>query len=624
MKFRPGVEVTPEAAQWAASHVHERLTKPFDHDLAAAQARSFDTASGGRPVGSPVVESSPRPVDDGAPAPSKPESPEQDGLTLADPAPGRPEPDSRSLESVEAAEATFAETGFGIAITKTVTAERFEFDPALPGRIPLIDVAVEPGQEGKFTRVSERCWKANGDPEVDKVTIDPEGNYAVQFRPGATARLATAAWAGSQVHERVNSDFDHDLADRQVHDYRLSQALPDVPVPDPVAPAPAVSDPPAVQPVPELSGAAPDLSGQAPDLAVPAAGVDVAPPAETVRVEPLPAPGSDSAHSPDATGAEAGPDGADNPDRFYDEAGDSDRRAAGPASGEPEPGGDPLPNQQLTSYHVDVPEALLTAPYNRRTRRSGDAPDADADIPEGPEFVSKGSGRWDVVDDPVVSHLTELPDGGYRVHFHPGVGPEPATAAVMASHAHKHLLDQDLAKLQQLRDEKGVAAELSTMLSRQVIDGRAPCDESRDFGGGNQPVLVPNGGGSPGVPMVAVAGQAVRAWMRDQTPEVYAPEFVTQRDLEEAGGKLKPGATGVDIVRHFARDVQPFARTARLTRRPTRSPSGRPRSPRCITSPARSRSSRPVSATSSFVPISAIRSRSSSTVHSWRRPAGSK
>ena len=32
-------------------------------------------------------------------------------------------------------------------------------------------------------------------------------------------------------------------------------------------------------------------------------------------------------------------------------------------------------------------------------------------------------GRWKIVADPAMSHLTELPDGGYRVHFHPGLEP---------------------------------------------------------------------------------------------------------------------------------------------------------------------------------------------------------
>ena len=209
---------------------------------------------------------------------------------------------------------------------------------------------------------------------------------------------------------------------------------------------------------------------------------------------------------------------------------------------------------------------MLTAPSAGRTRRSGDTP-----IPEELELVSRGGGSWDVVDDPVGSHVTELPDGGYRVHLRAGVEPETGTVAAIASLAHEKLVDQDFADLQRLLDEAAVAAQVSKTLSSEIEEQRAPCDEDRHAGDGNEPVLVeiveqtPTRRGSTiAVPLSALSSQAVRAWMRDQDPEVFMPEFATREQIEGVGGKLKPGVSGVEIVRDFYRELRPFGQDGKL------------------------------------------------------------
>ena len=258
------------------------------------------------------------------------------------------------------------------------------------------------------------------------------------------------------------------------------------------------------------------------------------------------------------------PRGADDPDRLWDDGDVRDSQAAAPPA--PETG----PSAPAAALSIDIPESMLTAPYTKKTIKSGEAPDINAPIPQGPDFVSMGNGRWDVVDDPLVSHLTELPDGGYRVHFHPGLEPEKTAAIDMSSRAHEHLMDQAAADRQQTVDEKRLAETVSHNLSREVADGHAPCDEERAEGGVSEPVLVEvlDTSADPprtaALPLTDLSGQAVRSWMRDQNPEVYTPEFVTAAQVEAVGGKLKPGAEGVEIVRYFARDLQPFGKDGKV------------------------------------------------------------
>ena len=258
------------------------------------------------------------------------------------------------------------------------------------------------------------------------------------------------------------------------------------------------------------------------------------------------------------------PRGADDPDRLWDDGDLPDPKTAAPSKPEPQPSG------QAQSLSMDIPESMLTAPYNKKTLKTGDAPDINAPIPQGPDFVSMGNGRWDVVDDPLVSHLTELSDGGYRVHFHPGVEPEKIAAIDMSSRAHEHLMDQSVADRQQTVDEQRLAQTVSRNLSRQVADGHAPCDEHRPDGDVNQPVLVEVLDASADPPRTGavqipdLSGQALRSWMRDQDPEAYRPEFVTAEQVEAVGGKLKPDAEGVEIVRYFSRDLQPFAKDGKV------------------------------------------------------------
>ena len=258
------------------------------------------------------------------------------------------------------------------------------------------------------------------------------------------------------------------------------------------------------------------------------------------------------------------PRGADDPDRLWDDGDVPDEKAATPPTPQPEPSG----HAQCLS--MDIPESMLTAAYNRKIIKSGEAPDINAPIPKGPDFVSMGNGRWDVVDDPLVSHLTELPDGGYRVHFHPGVEPEKIAAIDMSSRAHEHLMDQSLADRQQTVDEQRLAQMVSRNLSRQVADGHAPCDEHRPDGDVNQPVLVEVLDASADPPRTGavqipdLSGQALRSWMRDQDPEAYRPEFVTAEQVGAVGGKLKPDAEGVEIVRYFSRDLQPFGKDGKV------------------------------------------------------------
>ena len=258
------------------------------------------------------------------------------------------------------------------------------------------------------------------------------------------------------------------------------------------------------------------------------------------------------------------PRGADDPDRLWDDGDVRDSQAAAPPA--PETGS----SAPAAALSIDIPESMLTAPYTKKTIKSGEAPDINAPIPQGPDFLSAGNGRWEVVDDPLVSHLTELPDGGYRVTFHPGVEPEKTAAIDMSSRAHEHLMDQAAADRQQTVDEKRLAQVVSANLSREVADGHAPCDEDRNEGGVSQPVLVEvlDASADPprtgAVELTDLSGQALRCWMRDQDPEVYTPEFVTAAQVEAVGGKLKTDAEGVEIVRYFARDLQPFGKDGKV------------------------------------------------------------
>ena len=273
---------------------------------------------------------------------------------------------------------------------------------------------------------------------------------------------------------------------------------------------------------------------------------------------------------------EEGPVVVADPDRFWDDGTPGEQPAGAPAR----------PPAQGPGVYVDVPSAALSVPPPPpKHDKYGRLPDRPP-VSDGPEIVEGTNGRWDVVDDPLVSHLTELPDGGYRVHFHPGVEPAEAVAKNFASTTHRQQLDQKSADRDADRHEHRVAVQLGDTLSRQLAEGRAPCDEDRRLPGGVDAVVVglihadkpspdsrvhdaggyneqahPATDSQPGrvvLPLHTVSFEAARAWMRDQDPEVYTPEFATQAQIEAAGGKLRSGAEGVEVVRYYERNVQPY------------------------------------------------------------------
>ena len=416
------------------------------------------------------------------------------------------------------------------------------------------------------------------------------GDGAV-VRAGADVQLGASVPAGAEAAGAVERSSDSPLVtppgvQRIIDDRGTRLRGPEAASPAPSQPDPSPAppaEPESAAPVPsEPRGAAdPDRAwddperidqrqvqqAENPDLPPGASAPGPASP-PSPPAEPSAAPVDDLA-APTAVDASAAhppvevPAGAEDPDRYWADGHASEGPDDDASTRKPEPSG------RSQALSMDIPESMLTAPYNKKTIKSGEAPDPDAPVPEGPDFVSMGNGRWDVVGDPLVSHLTELPDGGYRVTFHPGVKPDPTAAVEMSSKAHEHLMDQDVADRQRGVDEDHLAASVSATLSREVADGHAPCDEDRSRGGSNEPVLVEvlDSGSPPrtgATPLSDLSGQAVRAWMRDQDPEVFTPEFATAEQIAAAGGRLKPDAKGVDIVRHFSRDLQPFGQDGKI------------------------------------------------------------
>ena len=205
----------------------------------------------------------------------------------------------------------------------------------------------------------------------------------------------------------------------------------------------------------------------------------------------------------------------------------------------------------------------------------------DLDVPEeipGPEIVSAGNGRWDVKDDPLVSHLEELPDGGYRVHFHENVDPAAATrdvAIAMASSAHSQLLQQGNQPAKPSPNAELVNTELGDRLSAQMLNATSAMDaQDRDEPGASvEPLLVSTSTSfDPDVPNSVVpdgvSGASLRAWVQDHVSEMdsgFTPEFATQAEIEHAGGRLKDAAEPVLIEQAFSRNIQPFsAKTGKI------------------------------------------------------------
>ena len=555
--FHRGAVASPEAATWAAAQVDNRLrmvgidqeghAQGFDSDLAYEQVAAYKASLPDR--------SGPEP--DRVPDPDR-----ADAVDLAQLDPDRPP------VSVHSA----AELAASAQVMPDATNIRSE---------QLTSVEVASGHEGRFTYAGGNgmpdMWQCHGDPEIWAVVVQPDGSYDVIPHGGVGVVSQEAlVWAASEVQARRTPDFDRALASDQADAFLAAQQAQKYPDGEPVLEQPAspvLDGGPSTPTSPEtpeaevLGSRDPVPEGStSPDQSVPdpAESIEGADRLDRLYRDP-------SLDAPNYEVAEPGSPQDKRDDQLPNETLSSyhldipNEMLTAPGSPQ-DKRDDQLPNETLSSYHLDIPNELLTAPRNRQTLRTGEAPSVDAAMPEAPEFRSAGNGRWDVVGDPQVSHLTELADGGYRVHFHPGVEPARENAVLMAEHAHERSLDQGAADRDQTLDEKAVSETLSKTLGRQAVDGHAPCDDSRPHGGGSDPVLVANYSDRPGrpEPLVQLSGQAVRAWMRDQNPEAYKPEFVTKRDLDEAGGQLKPGASGVDVVRYFARDVQPFGKDGKL------------------------------------------------------------
>ena len=236
----------------------------------------------------------------------------------------------------------------------------------------------------------------------------------------------------------------------------------------------------------------------------------------------------------------------------------------------PTPRAPSVPHVPIQSY-IDVPKESLSDPSPGPNQRHKATKDVAPEIP-GPEIVSAGNGRWDVKDDPLVSHLEELPDGGYRVHFHADADPAAANrdvAVAMASSAHSQLLDMANEPQKPSPHSDLVNDDLARRLSDQMLNANSGMDaEDRDEPGASvEPLLVRTSNSfDPDVPTSVVpegvSGASLRAWVQDHLPEMdsgFTPEFATQAEIEHAGGRLKPDAEPVRIEETFSRQVQPFS-----------------------------------------------------------------
>ena len=231
----------------------------------------------------------------------------------------------------------------------------------------------------------------------------------------------------------------------------------------------------------------------------------------------------------------------------------------------------PSPSHVPIQSYIDIPKESLSDPSPGPNQRHKATKDVAPEIP-GPEIVSAGNGRWDVKDDPLVSHLEELPDGGYRVHFHADADPAAANrdvAVAMASSAHSQLLDMANEPQKPSPHSDLVNDDLARRLSDQMLNANSGMDaEDRDEPGASvEPLLVSTSNSfDPDVPTSVVpegvSGASLRAWVQDHLPEMdsgFTPEFATQAEIEHAGGRLKPDAEPVRIEETFSRQVQPFS-----------------------------------------------------------------
>ena len=238
----------------------------------------------------------------------------------------------------------------------------------------------------------------------------------------------------------------------------------------------------------------------------------------------------------------------------------------------PTPRAPSVPHVPIQSY-IDVPKESLSVPVVLPDQRHKATKDLDV-VPEipGSEIVSAGNGRWDVKDDPLVSHLEELPDGGYRVHFHANADPAAATRDVaieLASSAHSQLLDLAHEPEKPSPHSEIVNDDLARRLSAQMLNATSGLDaDDRDEPGASvEPLLVSiSTSFDPDVPNSVVpdgvSGASLRAWVQDHLGEMdsgFTPEFATQAEIEHAGGRLKEGAEPVRIEQTFSRQVQPFS-----------------------------------------------------------------
>ena len=370
-------------------------------------------------------------------------------------------------------------------------------------------------------------------PDVPAPSVPPDS--AAASLEAAAARAAAARAASAAVAPDV-----------------VVSAMPDAPAPSslpvadaPAAPAasaaPAVPAPPAVPAAPAPDASPPDAS--APDASapssVPVAAEPVAPAALAADASRADAPAPTAAPADDGSASPAAP------------AADASVPPAVP--GAPAPSS---PDSGSSSSHglvVYVPLSEVREP--------------SPPTPDEPPVVLRplGKGRWAVVDHPTLDIVEETP-GGYNVHFRPAAEPSRPAATDCANRTHVAALDQDVADRADARFEKkaAVANNLADGMADQLLAGRAPADEVRELGGQSAPHLVrlvedgPDGVRSGVQSIDGPSGLALRAWMREQEPEVYGPEFATRADIEAAGGRLVKEAKGVEVVCPVQREVQPF------------------------------------------------------------------
>ena len=177
-----GSALVDGSAAWAAAQVHNRATKPFDHDLAREQAAAFDAAHPDHPHSGPGKEKSPVPSDKSRGPSGGPDS-DDDGVLRAQQAaaqaarqraaggPGqetppdsdRPPPTSTlpSYGPSDSTQATVNVPGAAVAGVRIPESE-------LPTLIPLSD--------GSF--------KVHKDPYVDRVIPRPDGSFDVVLNEG--------------------------------------------------------------------------------------------------------------------------------------------------------------------------------------------------------------------------------------------------------------------------------------------------------------------------------------------------------------------------------------------------------------------------------------------------------